>query len=149
MGVIGWAAAFLVFVVIEVGTMALTTIWFAGGALAGLIACLLGAGIELQLVIFAAVSFILLILTRPLALRYVNRKVKRTNTEGLIGSRARITETVDNAAGTGTAVLDGKEWTARALRQGEIIPEGDMAIVRKIQGVKLLVESDNRKEKGA
>lgn len=149
MGVIGWAAAFLVFVVIEVGTMALTTIWFAGGALAGLIACLLGAGIELQLVIFAAVSFILLILTRPLALRYVNRKVKRTNTEGLIGSRARITERVDNAAGTGTAVLDGKEWTARALRQGEIIPEGDMAIVRKIQGVKLLVESDNREEKGA
>lgn len=149
MGVIGWAAAFLFFIVIEVGTMALTTIWFAGGALAGLIACLLGAGIELQLVVFAAVSFILLILTRPLALRYVNRKVKRTNTEGLIGSRARITETVDNAAGTGTAVLDGKEWTARALRQGEIIPEGDMAIVRKIQGVKLLVESDNREEKGA
>ena len=149
MGVIGWAAAFLFFIVIEVGTMALTTIWFAGGALAGLIACLLGAGIELQLVVFAAVSFILLILTRPLALRYVNRKVKRTNTEGLIGSRARITETVDNAAGTGTAVLDGKEWTARALRQGEIIPEGDMAIVRKIQGVKLLVESDNREQKGA
>ena len=149
MGVIGWAAAFLFFIVIEVGTMALTTIWFAGGALAGLIACLLGAGIELQLVVFAAVSFILLILTRPLALRYVNRKVKRTNTEGMIGSRARITETVDNAAGTGTAVLDGKEWTARALRQGEIIPEGDMAIVRKIQGVKLLVESDNREQKGA
>ena len=149
MGVIGWAAAFLFFIVIEVGTMALTTIWFAGGALAGLIACLLGAGIELQLVVFAAVSFILLILTRPLALRYVNRKVKRTNTEGLIGSRARITETVDNAAGTGTAVLDGKEWTARALRQGEIIPEGDMAIVRKIQGVKLLVEPDNREQKGA
>ena len=149
MGVIGWAAACLFFIVIEVGTMALTTKLFSGGALAGLIACLLGAGIELQLVVFAAVSFILLILTRPLALRYVNRQVKRTNAEGLIGSRARITERVDNAAGTGTAVLDGKEWTARALRQGEIIPEGDMAIVRKIQGVKLLVESDNREEKGA
>ena len=149
MGVIGWAAAYLFFIVIEVGTMALTPIWVAGGALAGLIASLLGAGIELQLVVFAAVSFILLILTRPLALRYVNRQVKRTNAEGLIGSRARITERVDNAAGTGTAVLDGKEWTARALRQGEIIPEGDMAIVRKIQGVKLLVESDNREEKGA
>ena len=149
MGVIGWAAAFLFFIVIEVGTMALTTIWFAGGALAGLIACLLGAGIELQLVVFAAVSFILLILTRPLALRYVNRQVKRTNAEGLIGSRARITERVDNAAGTGTAVLDGKEWTARALRQGEIIPEGDMAIVRQTQAVKLLLESDNREEKGA
>ena len=149
MGVIGWAAACLFFIVIEVGTMALTTIWFAGGALAGLIACLLGAGIELQLVVFAAVSFILLILTRPLALRYVNRQVKRTNAEGLIGSRARITERVDNAAGTGTAVLDGKEWTARTLRQGEVIPEGDMAIVRKIQGVKLLVEPDNREQKGA
>lgn len=149
MGVIGWVAAFLVFIVIEVGTMALTTIWFAGGALAGLILCLLGAGIELQLAVFAAVSFILLILTRPLALRYVNRQVKKTNVDSLIGSKARITETVDNAAGTGAAVLDGKEWTARALRQGEIIPKGEMAVVRKIQGVKLLVEPVGHEQEGA
>ncbi len=149
MGVIGWVAAFLVFIVIEVATMALTTIWFAGGALAGLILCLLGAGIELQLAVFAAVSFVLLILTRPLALRYVNRQVKKTNVDSLIGSKARITETVDNGAETGTALLDGKEWTARALHREEIIPQGTVVVVRRIEGVKLLVETAENEQKGA
>ena len=34
MAMIGWLAAFVILIGIETGTMALTTIWFAGGALA-------------------------------------------------------------------------------------------------------------------
>lgn len=139
MSVIGWIGAFLFFIIVEMGTMALTTIWFAGGALAGLILCLLGAGIEVQLAAFALVSFALLGLTRPLALRYVNRKVKKTNVDSLIGRTARITEEVDGEAQTGAAVLDGNVWTARSAT-GEKIPAGTLVKVQKIQGVKLIVE---------
>ncbi len=139
MSVIGWIGAFLFFIIVEMGTMALTTIWFAGGALAGLILCLLGAGIEVQLVAFALVSFALLGLTRPLALRYVNRRVKKTNVDSLIGRTARITEEVDGEAQTGAAVLDGNVWTARSAT-GEKIPAGTLVKVQKIQGVKLIVE---------
>ncbi|HIQ75397.1 MAG TPA: NfeD family protein [Candidatus Cottocaccamicrobium excrementipullorum] len=139
MSVIGWIGAFLFFIIVEMGTMALTTIWFAGGALAGLILCLLGAGIEVQLAAFALVSFALLGLTRPLALRYVNRRVKKTNVDSLIGRTARITEEVDGEAQTGAAVLDGNVWTARSAT-GEKIPAGTLVKVQKIQGVKLIVE---------
>ena len=139
MSVIGWIGAFLFFIIVEMGTMALTTIWFAGGALAGLILCLLGAGIEVQLAAFALVSFALLGLTRPLALRYVNRRVKKTNVDSLIGRTARITEEVDGEAQTGAAVLDGNVWTARSAT-GEKIPAGTLVKVQKIQGVKLVVE---------
>ncbi|MCI9594058.1 MAG: NfeD family protein [Lachnospiraceae bacterium] len=139
MGLIGWLAAFIVFIGIEIPTMALTTIWFAGGALVGLLLYLLGASLEVQLVAFVIVSFALLALTRPMALRYINQKTKKTNVEGLVGKQARVTENVDNAAGTGAAVLEGQEWTARAFKDGLIIPPGTMVRVEEIRGVKLMV----------
>lgn len=140
MGLIGWLIAFLVFVGIEIATFALTTVWFAGGAVVGLILYLLGASIEVQLSAFAAVSFLLLLLTRPLALRYVNRHVKKTNAESLVGKQARITEAVDNMEGTGAAVVNGQEWTARSADPDRQIPAGTLVTIREIQGVKLIVE---------
>ena len=139
MGLIGWLIAFLVFVGIEIATFALTTVWFAGGALVGLILYLMGASLEVQLSVFAAVSFLLLLLTRPLALQYVNRHVKKTNAESLVGKRAKITEVVDNEAGTGAAVVNGQEWTARSKREDEILEEGELARVVEVTGVKLIV----------
>lgn len=139
MGLIGWVAAFIVFIGIEIPTMALTTIWFAGGSLVGLILYLMGTPAEVQLAAFVIVSFALLALTRPMALRYVNQQTKKTNVESLVGKQARITEQVDNAAGTGTAVLDGQEWTARAAKDDVIIPPGTLVKVEEIKGVKLMV----------
>ncbi len=42
MAMIGWLVVFVALVGIEVGTMALTTIWFAGGALAAFFMALAG-----------------------------------------------------------------------------------------------------------
>ena len=139
MGLIGWLAAFILFIAIEIPTMALTTIWFAGGALAGLVLYLLGAPMELQLGAFVVISFALLALTRPMALRYINQKTKKTNVESLIGSQARITEQVDNQEGTGTAVLDGAEWTARSAEDNLTIAPKTLVWVKEIRGVKLIV----------
>lgn len=140
MGTIGWLIAFLVLIGIEIATLALTTIWFAGGALVALLLSLFGVNLELQLLAFVIVSFLLLFLTRPLALQYFNKTTEPTNAEGLIGKQARITQQVDNAEGVGTAVLNGQEWTARAYRDGEILPVGMLVQVREIDGVKLMVE---------
>lgn len=139
MGILGWLIAFVIFLGIEAATFALTTIWFAGGSLVGLILCLMGAGTKLQLSAFVAVSFLLLFLTRPMALRYINRHTKKTNVDSLVGKQARVTEAVDNDVGTGAAVLEGKTWTARA-EGGEKIPEGTLVKINEIQGVKLIVE---------
>ena len=56
---IGWLAAFVIFVGIEINTMALTTIWFAGGALMAFFAALVGFSVRVQLVTFLAASFML------------------------------------------------------------------------------------------
>ena len=135
---IGWLAAFVVFIGIEIGTMALTTIWFAGGALSAFLVTFTGAGIELQLAVFFIVSLALLIFTRPFALKFINKDAVKTNVESLVGRTARVTSRIDNDLATGTAVVNGQEWTARSA-DGTPIAEGAMVEIKEIKGVKLMV----------
>lgn len=140
MTTIGWLIAFVVFVGIEVVTMALTTIWFAGGSLAAFLVSLAGMPVKGQLVVFLAVSFVLLIFTRPFAAKYINKGTVKTNAEDLVGKKARVTAEINNSLSTGAAVLNGQEWTARAADDGAIIREGEMVVVKDIRGVKLIVD---------
>lgn len=133
-----WLAAFVVLTGIEAVTMALTTIWFAGGALVAFLMALLGAGKYIQVGAFFLVSLILLIFTRPFALKYVNQRTVKTNVEGIIGKKARITAAVNNDLAEGTAVAAGQEWTARSA-DGSIIEAGTMVVVEAVRGVKLIV----------
>ncbi len=135
-----WLAAFVVFLAAEALTVSLTSIWFAGGALTALAVQVLGAGIRLQLAVFVAVSFLLFFLVRPAASRYVKEKKTPTNVDGLIGRRAVVKETVD--AGSGSAVLAGETWLARAYREGESFLPGSTVIVREVSGAKLLVAAE-------
>ena len=140
-----WLVFFLILIGIEAASMALTTIWFAGGAAAAFILSLFGVKVETQLVVFVIVSFILLFFTRPWAMRYVERNRTRTNVDGLVGKEARITVEVNNRMNTGTAMLNGQEWTARSEKDEQIYPPDTLVTVRKIQGVKLIV-SKNKEE---
>ena len=64
-----WLAILVVLVVIELLTMGLTTIWFAGGALVAKIASLFGAPLALQVILFLAASALLLYFTCPIPCR--------------------------------------------------------------------------------
>ncbi len=136
-----WLVSFVILIGIEVATMALTTIWFAGGALAAFFLSLVGAGIEFQLAAFVAISFLLLFLTRPFAQKYINGSTVKTNAEGLIGRKARVTSEINNELGVGSAMVDGQEWTARALDADKTYPVGAMVTIHEIQGVKLIVKA--------
>ena len=133
-----WLAVMIIFILIELVTMGLTTIWFAGGALIACLAGLIGLPISVQAGIFVAVSLILLILTRPLAEKYLNSRVHRTNIDSLIGQVAIVTETIRNRESEGKAKLNGMDWTARSA-DDQVIPEGAEVVVQEIQGVKLIV----------
>lgn len=140
MAIIGWLAAIVLFVVVEINTMALTTIWFAGGSVVAFIAALLGASVKIQLVVFLIVSGILLLFTRPFATQYINKGTIKTNAASLVGKKARVTAEINNQLSQGAAVVGGQEWTARAEKEAEIIPVGEMVLIKEIRGVKLIVE---------
>ena len=133
-----WLAAFVLLTGIEAISMALTTIWFAGGALAAFVLALLGVGKYIQVGAFFLVSIVLLIFTRPFALKYVNQNTVKTNVESVVGKKARITAPVDNDLAEGAAVIGGQEWTARSA-DGSPIPEGTIVVVEAVSGVKLIV----------
>ena len=134
-----WLAAMVVLLIVEAIVPGLVSIWFAIGALAALIAALLNAPLWLQVVWFLAVSVASLVLTRPLAQRYVNAKVQPTNADALIGRDCVVTEGIDNLAGTGAVKIDGKVWTARAEDENDRYAVGDVVKALKIEGVKLIV----------
>ena len=134
-----WLIVIVVMAVIEIITMGLTTIWFAGGALVAFIASLLGANLLIQIILFVVVSVILLAVTRPLAVEYFNKDRTKTNVDSLVGKTAVVLQDIDNLKAQGQVSVDGQEWTARAVDDTVISKDAHVEIV-KISGVKLLVK---------
>ena len=134
-----WLALLVLFIITEVATVQLTTVWFAGGAFIAMLLAAFGVkSITLQVIIFLVVSIILLIATRPLVKRHINKKSQPTNADRSIGQQAVVTEEINNLEGKGTAKINGTLWTARS-ESGDIIPVGATVTVVKIDGVKLIV----------
>ncbi|MDE5589976.1 MAG: NfeD family protein [Acetatifactor sp.] len=142
--IIIWLVLLIVAIVIEVPTMGLTTIWFAGGALVAILAAILNAPIWLQIILFFAVSLFLLFFTRPLAVKYFNKDRVRTNVESLVGRQAIVTGEIDNLQGIGQVTVGGQEWSARSLDDRQRIAVGNVVIVASISGVKLVVRPDEK-----
>ena len=145
--VIVWLAILIILVVIEIFTLGLTTIWFAGGALVAILVAALGGPVWLQIIIAAVVSAVLLFFTRPIAMKYFNRDRERTNAESLVGRQAIVISEINNLQGIGQVTINGMEWTARSIMDDHIIEPGEVVIVRGSNGVKLLVEDRKDFEK--
>lgn len=137
--VVIWVVALILFSVIEAVTVQLVSIWFAAGALAALIADLLGAGVTVQFVVFLAVSIICFIVTRPLVKKFSTSKIQSTNADRCIGETAVVVEEIDNVNAKGQVKVNGNIWSARS-ETDEVIAEGEKVTVLKIEGVKLIVK---------
>ncbi len=134
-----WIVLAAVFAIVEACTVQLVSIWFTIGALASLIAETLNASEAVQFVIFAAVSVLTLILTRPFVKKFSSSKIQPTNVDMHIGQEAVVTQDINNINATGTAKIKGIEWTARSV-DGTQIPKGEIVTIKAIEGVKLIVE---------
>lgn len=135
-----WLVVLVILVIIELLTMGLTTVWFAGGALVATVAALFHAPLALQIILFLAVSALLLFFTRPLAVKYFNKDRVRTNAESLVGRQAIVISEIDNLQGVGQVNVGGMEWSARTKEDGVRLPAGTVTTVLAINGVKLVVE---------
>lgn len=134
-----WLIIFVIALVVEIATMGLTSIWFAGGALAAWVFAKIGFGTVVQIVVFLAASLLLLVLTRPIAVRFFNTERQKTNAESLIGECAVVTETVDTLQAKGKVEIRGMEWSAKTDEPDGVIAVGKTVVVDGIQGVKLIV----------
>ena len=133
-----WLAAIIVFLLVEAGTVALVSIWFAGGALLAMIAAALGAGVPVQLAVFVLSSGLLLALMWPLAKKRINGRHVRTNADRLIGREVLVTEQIENLKETGEIKVNGVLWTAVSA-DGSVIPEGSLVRIERLESAKVYV----------
>lgn len=138
-----WLIMFIVFIVFEIATLGLTTIWFAGGALIAFLLSLANVNTGIQIVVFFGISLLLLFFTRPLARKYVNKNTVKTNVDELVGQVVKCTETIDNYNELGLVRINGNEWMARTTTEGMIIPKDTLVQIVEIKGVKALVQPIN------
>lgn len=134
-----WLIILVILIAFEIATMGLTTIWFAGGALVAAIVAAMGVSEPVQIIVFLIVSVGLLFLTRPIAMKYVNQRVEKTNVASLLGQDTIVIERIDGMAGTGQVRINGLEWLAKGVDPNEIIEENTVVTIKKIQGVKAIV----------
>lgn len=140
--VVFWLVALIVSIIAEVISLGLTTIWFAGGALVAAVAAALNAPLWLQILLFVVVTLLLLVFTRPIAVKYFNKERVRTNVESLIGRQAIVISEIDNMQGIGQVTVGGQEWSARSFEEGKQISVGAVVRVMAVSGVKLMVSEE-------
>lgn len=135
-----WLSIFVACIVIEIATMGLFTIWFAGGSLIAALVAAVGGPLWLQIALFFVISLVLLYLTRPIAVKYFNKDRVKTNAESLVGQQAIVISEINNLQGVGQVTVNGQEWSARNVKGDKELTVGSVVIIRAISGVKLMVE---------
>ena len=140
--VIVWLCALIFFVVMEAIAVQLVSIWFAASSLVSLVLALLGASAVAQIVVFILCTALLLIFTRPIAKRIMNKPAARTNADRILGMTAVVIHEINNDAAEGQVKVANQVWTARSVGGG-ILPVDAKVIVRSIEGVKAIVEEIN------
>lgn len=138
--VIFWAVLTIALVIAELSTIQFISIWFAAGGLCAFVASLFGVNFTWQVVIFVAVSAILLIATRPLVKKFLSRKVEKTNVDAVILKECVVIEEINNVKGTGRVHVDGLDWAAKSVQMEKIFEVNDICVIKEIQGVTVVVE---------
>ena len=137
-------ALVIIFALIEVFTFALTTVWFAIAALIMVFLSLLKLSPSIQILIFLSISALLLIFTRPLAIKKLKMGKVKTNVDSLAGKHVLVTKAIGEFE-TGEIKLNGLVWTARSEHNTEI-PEGTRCEVLRVEGVQVIVRKLSEEE---
>lgn len=137
MSVLLWAVAVIVFVVVEILTVQLVSVWLGVGAFITMIATYFSdMEFTWQLVLFIASSSILLAVTFPLMKKFRKKEYIPTNAELNNGKQAIVIEEINSSSGTGRVTLNGVDWKAVS---DEVIPVDSIVTVKSVDGAKLIV----------
>lgn len=139
-----WLVAMVLFGLAEAATVGLVSLWFAAGAMVAAVVAGLDGPIWLQVLLFFAVSVVMLALLRPFVRKVSTPHRQATNADRHIGQPALVTEEINNLQETGAVKLDGVVWSARS-QDGDVIPVGTLIRVERIAGVKLYVTPAEQK----
>jgi membrane protein implicated in regulation of membrane protease activity len=134
-----WLVLLIVFAGVEGLTAGLISIWFCAGSLVALFASWGGLSLGVQIGLFAVVSVLAMALVRPLARKYWQPSLVKTNADRILDQEGLVIQTIDNRLAQGQIKVGGAVWTARSAQEDQRIPEGTLVTVERIEGVKAIV----------
>ena len=136
-----WVISALVLFIVEMFTSGFAVICLAIGALGGAAASLLDWSLEIQLLVFAVVSFVALIAVRPILKRLFFRKGEKvqTNVDAIIGKRGVVCVEIEADDDNGRVMIDGLDWRAKS-DNNEPLPVGTKVEVVERDSVILTVK---------
>lgn len=133
-----WLGVAVLMAIIEALSLGLITVWFVIGAIVAFVANWCGASLLVQIILFAVISLVLLLVLRPFAMKY--RKKGESTEATPVGMNAVVIERIDNNAMTGRVETpDRMSWAALSAT-GEPIEEGVNVRVVDHKSIKLVVE---------
>lgn len=134
-----WLVIAVVLGIFEAATVALVSIWFAIGAVAAMVPAYFNAPFWVQILVFILVSALCFVFTRPFFKKIIRVNKQPTNVDRLVGQEGVATDDIENIECRGKVFISGLTWSARS-ETGELIPQGAVVTVKKIEGATLVVE---------
>ena len=140
-----WLVIAVVLGIFEAATVALVSIWFAIGAVAAMVPAYFNAPFWVQILVFILVSALCFVFTRPFFKKIIRVNKQPTNVDRLVGQEGVATDDIENIECRGKVFISGLTWSARS-ETGELIPQGAVVTVKKIEGATLVVDRKNFEE---
>ena len=135
-----WLIIVVVASIIEAFTLSLTAIWFSLSALLLIFISMTGIPLAFQLFIFALLSLILLIFTKPLVIKYLRSEKTPTNADSLIGQKCMLSKSISQIE-KGCVQIKDITWNAVSIDDSPI-EKGSFCIIKEIRGNTLIVEKE-------
>lgn len=132
-----WLIALVAFVLFELNTTHLVSIWFALGALIAMIGANFEVSIYMQWLLFLIVSGVAIMASRPLSKKYLKTKTVHTNLDRIIHKHGLVTKTI-TADSRGEVKVMSMIWSATSI-DNKTIEEGQHCKIEAVEGSHLVV----------
>lgn len=139
-----WLIFAFILLVGEIISPSFFLFWFSIGAVVACILSLFTANLYIQIAVFAVVSVLLLIFTKPLVKKFMASKTNvKSNVDALIGKKANVIEAINFKQSTGKVKINGEVWKAISKNEEENFEKDSEVIICAVEGVKLIVKGGN------
>lgn len=137
-----WLGVMLLCVVIEAVTFALTTVWGAISAFVMIFVSRTNMPLKWQLILFLVLTIVLVLTTRPFAVKKLKLGKDKTNVNSMEGQEVLVTKRISRFEKGEVKAKNGVIWSAKnADEQGDAdIPEGSVCKIVKVDGNTLSVK---------
>ncbi len=134
-----WVIIGILFMVAEIFTPSFFMFWFGIGGIVAAFVAYFYPNMVIEIVVFIAVSIVLVLLTRPFARRITGEEPRKINVDDIVGREAIVVEKIDNIAGKGIIKVNGDLWRATSESDDLVIEKEEKVVILRVEGAHLVV----------